>query len=88
MAQLSELTGIPKLKFYSLRHSFGSLGRNNCRLGLDFVGEALNHVEHGRSTTKIYIEKDWSIVDEVQTAVMAYINRVDRKLTNKLRMAS
>jgi hypothetical protein len=88
MAQLSKLTGIPRLKFYSLRHSFGSIARNNCRLELDFIGEALNHVEHGRSTTKIYIEKDWSIVDEVQTAVIAYVNRVDRKLNNKMRVAN
>lgn len=84
MAQVSKLTGIPGLKFYSLRHSFGSIGRNNCRLGLDFVGEALNHVEHGRSTTKIYIEKDWSIVDDVQEAVLSYIKRADRKLNNRV----
>ena len=78
MSQLSAQTGIPGLKFYSLRHSFGSIARNNCRLDLGFIGEALNHVEKGRSTTRIYIEKDWSIVDEVQEAVISYIKKSTR----------
>ncbi len=82
MAQLSRETGIPALKFYALRHSFGSIARNNCRLDLGFIGEALNHVEKGRSTTRIYIERDWSIVDEVQEAVLNYIHRIDRKINS------
>lgn len=84
MAQLSTETGIPALKFYALRHSFGSIARNNCRLDLGFIGEALNHVEKGRSTTRIYIERDWSIVDEVQAAVVKYLIKVDKKINNKV----
>lgn len=34
---------------------------------------ALNHVDHGRRTTDIYLEKDWTIVDEVQEAVIAFV---------------
>jgi hypothetical protein len=73
------VTGISGLKFYALRHSFGSIARNNCRLDLGFIGETLNHIEKGRNTTRIYIEKDWSIVDDVQNS-----RRIDSE-TNKRR---
>jgi hypothetical protein len=70
MALLSIATKIPKLQFYKLRHSFGNQARNTCRLSKDDVALALNHVDHGRKTTDIYLAKDWKILDEVQEAVL------------------
>lgn len=46
---------------------------------------ALNHVDEGRKTTDIYIQKDWKIFDEVQSAVMKLINNYDDN--NVLKMA-
>jgi len=34
---------------------------------------ALNHIDEGRKTTDIYIEKDWAIIDEVQEAVVSLL---------------
>ncbi|MDN5288516.1 MAG: recombinase [Mucilaginibacter sp.] len=65
--------GVPDLSFYWGRHTFGNLARNKCRKSKDDVALALNHVDHGRRTTDIYLEKDWTIVDEVQEAVIAFV---------------
>lgn len=65
--------GVPDLSFYWGRHTFGNLARNKCRKSKDDVALALNHVDHGRRTTDIFLEKDWTIVDEVQEAVIAFV---------------
>jgi hypothetical protein len=65
--------GVPDLSFYWGQHTFGNLARNKCRKSKDDVALALNHVDHGRRTTDIYLEKDWTIVDEVQEAVIAFV---------------
>ncbi len=73
MKGLRELTGIPELTLYWARHTFGTLARNECRMSVDDIGEALNHVDNGHVTTDIYIAKDWTIVDDVQFQVIALI---------------
>ncbi|MFA6246443.1 MAG: phage integrase SAM-like domain-containing protein [Mucilaginibacter sp.] len=70
MKVICGLTGLSEVTFYWARHSFGNLARNKCRKSKDDVALALNHVDQGRKTTDIYLEKDWSIVDEVQAAVI------------------
>lgn len=44
----------------------------------DDVGLALNHVDEGHRTTDIYIEKDWSIVDDVQENVISLLRNLDK----------
>lgn len=58
--------------FYSARHSFATIARNNCRCSKDDVADALNHVDNGMSVTDGYLAKDWSIVDEVQSKVLKF----------------
>ena len=71
--KIGESIGVPDLSFYWGQHTFGNLARNKCRKSKDDVALALNHVDHGRRTTDIYLEKDWTIVDEVQEAVSAFV---------------
>ena len=77
MKVIGECIGVPELSFYWARHSFGNLARNKCRKSKDDVALALNHVDQGRRTTDIYLEKDWTIVDEVQDAVIALLIPTD-----------
>jgi len=84
METLSEITGIPGLQYYQLRHTFGSTARNKCQISKDDIADALNHVEHGRKTTDIYISKDWGIVDNVQSSVIRYVRRVEMKNTGTM----
>lgn len=55
-----------------------NLARNKCRMSKDDVGLALNHVDEGHRTTYIYIEKDWSIVDDVQENVVNLLRNLDK----------
>ena len=73
MRQLRKITGIPEITFYWARHTFATIARNKCRMNKDDIAEALNHVDGEHGTTDIYIEKDWSIVDDVQAAVINFI---------------
>ena len=47
------------------------------KISKDDIAEALNHVDGEHRTTDIYIEKDWSIVDDVQAAVINFIRSLD-----------
>jgi integrase len=73
MKKINENTGLTGITYYWARHTFGNLARNKCRMSIDDVALALNHVEKGHKTTDIYIEKDWDIVDEVQENVLALL---------------
>lgn len=83
MKQLRKLTGIPGATIYWARHTFATIARNACRISKDDVALALNHVDDEHRTTDIYIEKDWSIVDEVQIKVIGLLRRLDMKIGAK-----
>jgi len=68
---LSEVTGIPNIDFYDLRHCVGTWARRICRFSKEDVAEALNQTE--RTVTDIYIAPDWSLIDRVQASVVALI---------------
>jgi integrase len=70
MQKLRELTDIEEITFYWARHTFANTARNDCRMSMDDVALALNHIDEGHRTTDIYIAKDWKIVDEVQEKVV------------------
>jgi integrase len=74
MRGLREVLGFQELTLYWARHTFGTLARNDCRIAVDDIAEALNHIDNGHSTTDIYLAKDWAIVDDVQSEVLHLIN--------------
>ncbi|WGQ10790.1 site-specific integrase [Pedobacter gandavensis] len=83
MKQLRIQTGIPAATIYWARHTFATVARNACRISKDDVALALNHVDDEHRTTDIYIEKDWSIVDDVQIKVVGLLRRLDMKMAAK-----
>jgi len=70
MKEVCKLVSVDGITYYWARHTVGNLARNKCRMSKDDVALALNHVDHGRKTTDIYVDKDWSIVDELQKKVI------------------
>lgn len=80
MKDLRKITGFNEFTLYWARHSFATIARNSCRMSKDDVAQALNHVDSEHSTTDIYIEKDWRIVDEVQIKVVTLLRRLDAKM--------
>lgn len=79
MKQLRKLAGIPEVTIYWARHTFATVARNTCRISKDDVALALNHVDNDHRVTDIYIEKDWTIVDEVQSKVICQLRNLDVK---------
>lgn len=68
LSSIGRQLNIISLTFYSARHSFASLARNECRFSKDDVAAALNH--SSSTVTDTYIAKDWSIIDDVQQGVL------------------
>lgn len=58
---------------YFARHSWATIARNNCRISKDDVHLALNHVDGHLKVTDLYITKDWSIIDNANRKVIAYV---------------
>ncbi|MDB5141165.1 MAG: recombinase [Mucilaginibacter sp.] len=70
MIELRDITDIPDITFYYARHTFANLARNACRVSKDDLDLTLNHVDQRHRVLDIYLDKDWSIVDEVQKKVV------------------
>lgn len=85
MKQLRKIAGLSDLTLYWARHSFATIARNTCRMSRDDISQALNHVDNDHRTTDIYIEKDWGIVDDVQSNVINSLRRMDKKYLDKPR---
>ncbi|WCT13481.1 tyrosine-type recombinase/integrase [Mucilaginibacter jinjuensis] len=76
------------ITFYWARHSFASLARNKCRMTKDDVAMALNHIDSSNKVTDIYIEKDWSIVDDVQKAVLTLLTSIAKTNAEEAKMCN
>lgn len=88
MESIRKHTELPELTFYWARHSFATIARNKCRMSKDDIAEALNHVDGEHGTTDIYIERDWSIIDDVQTAVINFIRKCNSPTSLKVSLQS
>jgi integrase len=65
-----EEVNIPGLTFYSARHSFATIARNECGISKYDIHKALNHSDPTMRVTDIYIKKDWSVIDNVVKKVL------------------
>lgn len=61
------------LSTYYARHSWATIARNKCNVSRDDVDLALNHVDQRLRIADMYIEKDWSRIDEANRKVIDYI---------------
>lgn len=68
---VAELCGIAdNLTTYTARHSWATIARNKLRLSVDDIAQSLNHVDREHRTTFIYIEKDFSLIDEANRKML------------------
>ena len=73
LRKIREVIGVDYLIFYSARHSFATIARNNVGINKETVHEMLNHVDEKMKITDIYIEKDWSIFDVENRKLLDYV---------------
>lgn len=62
--------GIEDLEFYAARHSWATIALNKAGIDEYTVHAALNHVDEEMKVTEIYLEKDWSIINNANRKVL------------------
>ena len=72
MKEIASELGIDKLQFYQFRHSVATIARNDLHYAKSDIDEMLNHVGDNR-IADIYIKKDFSVINEINRKVIAYI---------------
>lgn len=72
MRSLCEEIGIDYIQFYSARHSFATIARNECDISKDDISLCLNH-SSGKTITDTYIKQDFSRIDKVINKVADYV---------------
>ncbi|WP_316851149.1 phage integrase SAM-like domain-containing protein [Pedobacter agri] len=76
LKQAAKKAGIDKdLTSVFLRHTWATIARNKCNIDKDVIGKALNHIETIGTITDVYIETDWSIIDDANRKVIDYIKK-------------
>ena len=63
--------GIDYIQFYSARHSFATIARNECGFGKDDIAVCLNHSSR-QSVTDSYIKEDYSVIERVVRKVIGF----------------
>jgi integrase len=65
--------GVEDLEYYAARHSFATIARNKLNVDKITVGEALNHIHKDSKVTDFYIQKDYSVINDVNRKVIEYV---------------
>lgn len=72
MRSLCDELEIDYIQFYSARHSFATIARNECDISKDDISLCLNH-SSGKTITDTYIKQDFSRIDKVISKVVDYV---------------
>ena len=65
---------VDDLEFYAARHSWATIAVNQVKIDKYTVHSALNHVsEEEMKVTDIYINKDYSLIDQANKKVMTFV---------------
>lgn len=68
--------GVDDLEFYAARHSWATIALNKVRIDKFTVHTALNHVDEAMKVTDIYLDKDWSLINDANRKVLDYIQNM------------
>ena len=71
--EIVKTLGIGRLSYYSARHSWATIARNDVGIDKWTVHEALNHVDKATSITDIYIRRDFTRINEANLKVIEYV---------------
>lgn len=71
--------GIREVSFYSARHSWATIARNDLGIDKGTISDALNHIDEGMNITDRYIKKDFSNINKANRKVADYVFEKARK---------
>lgn len=73
LKEVGNEVGIENLQFYSARHSMATIAINIIGIPIYVVNEMLCHVDSRLRVTELYIKKDYSIINEANFKLIAYM---------------
>ena len=79
LKDIGKKIGVNDLEFYSARHSWATIARNDCDISKDDISLSLNHTDPGRRVTDKYIRKDWTRIDKANEKVLKYLREDPNK---------
>ena len=62
------------LTSYFARHTWATIARNKAGVSKDDIDLALDHVDLDLKMADVYIDKDWSLIDKANRAVLDHLN--------------
>lgn len=62
-----------KVTFYSARHSWATIARNELGIDKSTINEALVHIDRNMDVTDLYIMKDYKLVNQANKKVVDYV---------------
>lgn len=73
LKKVGETIGVKSLKFYSARHTWATIARNDVGIDKYTVHEALNHIDEDMKATDIYLKRDFTQIDKANRATIDYV---------------
>lgn len=70
LKDVGDAVGIEDLEYYAARHSWATIGRNDCGVSTDDISLGLNHTDFQRKVTEGYITKDYSLIDKANEKIV------------------
>lgn len=64
---------VDDLEFYAARHSWATIALNKVGIDKYTVHSALNHVDDAMKVTDIYLDKDWSLINNANRKVLDFV---------------
>ena len=64
---------MPKVDFYSARHSWATIARNELGIDKGTVSDALNHIDEDMAITDRYIKRDFANINKANRKVADYV---------------
>lgn len=73
LAQIADILGMAHFDFYSARHTWASIARNEVGIDKYTVNEALNHIDPTLKIADVYIKKDFNQINIANGKVLRYV---------------
>ena len=73
LKKLCDTLGIRKIEFYSARHSWATIARNELGIDKGTVSDALNHIDDDMAITDRYIKRDFKNINDANRKVADYV---------------
>lgn len=72
-AEAAKVLRLEDFSFYSARHSWATIARNDLRIDKWTIHEGLNHVDMATKVTDVYIKRDFTRINEANFRVIDYV---------------